>query len=325
MLTRIFSLSNKSLLISPYDHSQSETWDLFVEESKNGTFLLKRGYMDYHRDRFSDSSFIVYRHEKVVALLPANRYKNQIFSHQGLTYGGFLVGNNMTTPLMVDIFECLISYLRTEAVDEIVYKSIPSIYHLYPSEEDRYCLFRLGANLYRRDVLSVILSSGPAPSQSRRRRSIARASKAGLHIRSGHQDWHEFWGILVTNLSDRHAVAPVHSVEEIRVLARHFPKEIWLCTATDKDGQMLAGVVIYETKKVMLAQYIASNPSGREFGALDLIFDTLISRALFTHKHFDFGSSNEENGLVLNTGLIEHKEGFGARSIAHDFYTLKVR
>lgn len=41
-------------------------------------------------------------------------------------------------------------------------------------------------------------------------------------------------------------------------------------------------------------------------------------------KYFDFGISNENNGRFLNRGLIAQKEGFGARTIVHDFYELSI-
>jgi hypothetical protein len=44
--------------------------------------------MDYHRDRFEDYSLMVYKKEKLVALLPANINDNIVYSHQGPSYGG---------------------------------------------------------------------------------------------------------------------------------------------------------------------------------------------------------------------------------------------
>lgn len=40
--------------------------------------------------------------------------------------------------------------------------------------------------------------------------------------------------------------------------------------------------------------------------------------------YLDFGISNENDGRYLNLGLIEQKEGFGARTVVHDFYRLTV-
>ena len=48
-------------------------WDTFVQESKNGTFLFVRDYMDYHRDRFQDCSLLVYRDAEAPRPVSANR------------------------------------------------------------------------------------------------------------------------------------------------------------------------------------------------------------------------------------------------------------
>ena len=48
------------MTIIPYSIYRKEAWDAFVDMSKNGTFLLKRGFMDYHSDRFFDCSVLIY-------------------------------------------------------------------------------------------------------------------------------------------------------------------------------------------------------------------------------------------------------------------------
>jgi hypothetical protein len=35
-------------------------------------------------------------------------------------------------------------------------------------------------------------------------------------------------------------------------------------------------------------------------------------------NHFDFGTADECDGRYLNRGLIDQKEGFGARAVVHD-------
>ena len=47
--------------------------------------------MDYHNDRFKDHSLMVFKDDKLIALLPANIVDFNLRSHQGLTYGGFLL------------------------------------------------------------------------------------------------------------------------------------------------------------------------------------------------------------------------------------------
>ncbi|MGB2100867.1 MAG: GNAT family N-acetyltransferase, partial [Flavobacteriaceae bacterium] len=81
----------KEFKIERYDDSLSQVWDDFVGTSKNGTFMLTRKFISYHHDRFEDSSLLVYKKTKLIAVFPANSKENTIYSHQGLSYGGLIL------------------------------------------------------------------------------------------------------------------------------------------------------------------------------------------------------------------------------------------
>jgi hypothetical protein len=309
--------------VSKYLPPMREAWDKFVSESKNGTFLFKRAYMEYHSDRFADHSLLVSNErDELIALLPASRAENELSSHAGLTYGGFVVGERMTTPDMLAIFQSVLGYLTERGIVSLRYKTVPYIYHSHPAEEDRYALFRFGARLSRRDVLAVVLPHNRLPYQERRVRKMKQAVKARLSL-SQSRDFASFWAILEDNLARVHGAAPVHSLAEITMLAERFPQNIHLHLANDESGPV-AGIVIYDTGRVAHVQYIGSSERGRETGALDLLFASLIERQYATSPYFDFGISNENEGMTLNMGLIEQKEGFGARAVVHDFYELRL-
>ena len=74
--------------IKRYTPDKATEWNEFLTRSKNGTFLFDRRYMDYHSDRFEDSSLLIYRKNRLFALLPGNTKDKTYYSHQGLTYGG---------------------------------------------------------------------------------------------------------------------------------------------------------------------------------------------------------------------------------------------
>ncbi len=308
--------------IDAFQPSRQAEWDAFVASSKNGTFMFQRGYMDYHSDRFIDASLLVRRDSRLVALLPANRVDDQLHSHQGLTYGGLVVSEAMTTPVMLEMMEALIAHLRDHGFRALHYKTAPTIYHRLPAEEDRYALFRLGASLVRRDVLSVIAAGRRGPVQERRRRSAAKSRKQGVIIAEA-ADWKPYWTLLTQHLQERYGVAPVHTLEEIELLRSRFSHAIRLFEACI-GSETLAGVVVFESAMVAHVQYIGSSALGRETGALDAIFEHLIEQVFSDKPFFDFGISNEQQGRYLNIGLIEQKEGFGSRAIVHDFYKLDV-
>lgn len=142
------------MTIERYTPQQSQEWDKAVETSRNGTFLHMRAYMDYHADRFRDFSLLARdNHGDVIAVLPANADGDNIHSHQGLTFGGWLMSSPADANAMMDIWGLASKFLRTNGFKRLIYKPVPHIYHKYPAEEDLYALFRAGGSLTRHSSL----------------------------------------------------------------------------------------------------------------------------------------------------------------------------
>lgn len=327
MESRQFDLSplmdmNKELNVTRYNESHKEEWDSFVQNSKNGTFLFLRDYMDYHKDRFSDNSFIFSRKGKICGLLPANRKADELFSHAGLSYGGLIMSKKTTVEDCLDIFHNIKRLLEEEGIVSFHYKPIPHIYHSIPSEEDLYSLFRFGFKLSSRGVSSTIFNEDKLKFRDIRKHGIKKALKHGINVKET-EDYSSFWEILRTNLSQKYSREPVHSLSEIVKLHETFPENIRLFGAFN-NNTMVGGVVCYITQHVCHTQYISASPEGKEEGALDLVFDNLINEVFKYKRYFDFGISTEDGGNYLNENLIYQKEGFGGRAICYDSYLLKI-
>ncbi len=297
-------------------------WDEFVDESKNGTFLLKRDYMDYHSDRFVDHSLIVYDDNTVIGVFPASEHGKEIRSHGGLTYGSLIVSKKMTAQKNLVAFQSITDYYKAEGFEMILYKRVPSIFFSYPSDEDLYSLFRMNATVEYRNISCSIYMPDKIRFNERRRRNVKKAIKAELEFRNS-SDFKTYYALLCEVLESRHGAKPVHSLNDIELLASKFPDNIKLY-ATFAGEQMLAGVIIYETPTVAHTQYIASSFEGRACGALDFCMDKLINEVYKEKLYFDFGTSNEENGTILNDGLIEQKQEFGGRGIAYEVFRLDL-
>ena len=303
-----------------YNPGLKSLWDKFVESSKNGTFLFKRDYMDYHSDRFIDDSRLIYRKGVLYSLLPANRVDTTLYSHQGLTYGGLIMDEKSTAEGILEVFRELTRLLRNEGVGKFIYKPVPHIYHAVPSEEDLYALFRLDARISVRNVSSVIRLDERVGFSKLRKRMIKKASQLGVTVKET-RDYERFWDILEANLREKYSAAPVHSLDEMKKLSSVF-SEIRLFGAY-RDEVMLGGILLYFTKKVAKVQYISANPSGKAQGAVDAIVDYLL-RSPLEVDYFDFGTSNEDGGRYLNESLIHQKEGFGGRAVCYDSYEITL-
>jgi hypothetical protein len=305
-----------------YTSEHKPLWDKFIAESKNGTFLFYRDYMDYHADRFPDSSILFLDDANVLfGVLPATSEDDRMSSHGGLTFGGIISNNRMKMTLMLDVFSALKEHLAATGIRTLLYKAIPHIYHTLPAEEDLYALFRNNASLIRRDVSSAIDMNERLPFSKGRRYEIKQALKNCIAVRQS-EDYDRFMAIEAGVLESKYNLRPAHTAAELELLAGRFPENIKLFAAY-RANEMLAGVVIYESSRVLHAQYIAATDEGKKTGAPDLVLNYLINEYC-TRRYFDFGVSTEDDGRYLNTGLIENKQSFGARAIVHDFYRLDI-
>jgi hypothetical protein len=320
--TRASTRRTSPITVRCYHPGDATEWNAFVAASKNGTFLFNRGYLDYHANRFLDHSLVIHRDGELITLLPAHLDADALHSHNGLTYGGFVISDRMTTPVMLEVFQRCCTFLREEGIRNVTYKTIPHIYHRQPAEEDRYALFCADAELYRRDLLSTIDMGQRLPTQLRRRRGAAKSARAGVEIAES-ADWVPYWCLLTAHLDKRYGVKPVHTVDEILLLHRRFPHNIRLFAA-NFNHRLVGGLVIYETETVAHLQYAAASAEGLSLGCLDQIFFHLLDVVFAGKRWFDFGNSTERQGRHLNSGLVIQKEGFGGRAVAHDFYRLAL-
>lgn len=297
-------------------------WNDFVFHSKNATFLINRDFIEYHKDRISDFSLFFLINGEPVALLPAAKISDTcICSHQGLTYGGIITDSSMTAQLMLDIFDRLLTFLSERGFSELIYKSIPHIYHRLPAEEDLYALYRNKSELISRNISTCVYPEANVKYSDSRKRGLKKAFKAQLTTCESF-DFASFWDILEGNLMNRHGVKPVHTLSEIKYLHQKFTDSIRLFMTFEGDTP-IAGCVTFETDQVIHAQYTSATERGKRLGALDLLFDNLLARTRSEEKCFDFGTSTEQGGLYLNEGLISQKEGFGGRAIMYDIYKIK--
>lgn len=305
-----------------YQINNRKEWNDFMPFAKNGHFMFYRDYMEYHSERFTDYSLMFYDNNKLLAVMPASVKNNIVNSHGGLTFGGIISALQMSTNKMVEIFEKLVSFLREEKIEEIVYKTVPAIYHIFPSDEDLYALFINNAELYRRDVSSTILFENKGKYSKGRKSAVKQAIKNGLYVLQS-SDFDVFMEIEQKLLNNKFGVNPAHSGQEMTMLAQRFPGNIKLFMAFLED-KPLGGTIIYENKLTAHCQYISTTDEGKELGAVDITLDYLLTEYYKDMKYFDFGISTENEGKYLNQNLIRNKESFGASATVYDFYKLKL-
>lgn len=310
-----------------YNRNQKEEWDAFVENARNTSFLFQRDFMEYHSDRFIDHSLMAYRKGKLIAVLPANISDSTLHTHQGLTYGGWVLApKGLDTTEIFEIWRHWLKYCQREEIEKIVYKPLPYIYAEMPSEEDRYMLFLSGANLVSTNISSAIdMESNPGFDKLQRRhlKKAIEEVEIGIITTEGME---EFYRMLENCLRERHGERPVHTVTELNYLIEKFPDNIKIYGSYSKlNEELLAGVCVFETGMTAHCQYIATTKQGREINALAPLFAQLTDHyEEYGFRYFDFGISNEKDGLLLNKGLNRQKTSYGGSGVAYTRYEINV-
>ena len=300
-----------------YQPSLQPAWDQVLDRARNGLFQFRRGFVEYHADRFRELSYLFLRDGEPLGLVAGHRDGLDGWAtHRGLTHGGIVAVAEARMPDIQEMFNALHSCLRQQAVAKVRYKPLPWWLQSLPSQEDLWLLTQLGA---RREAVwlntLVPLATGQKVS-SLRRRGAARARQAGLQVIEG-DCWEGFWSLLAERLSSRHGVQPVHTLPEIQLLAHRFPHNIRIWAALE-EGRVRAGIVGFLTDTSFHVQYSAADDRGRELGALDQIVINLMQQEWAGRRWLSFGTSCESAGTILNDGLLAWKEGFGGHGAVYE-------
>ncbi len=314
--------------VFPYSPSDATLWDKFLDKSPMATFLHSRRYLSYHADRFKDSSVLIKDSRgRLLAVFPAAMDSDReelVVSHPGITYGGLLHNGELRSQRVLEVFGLLTDYYRQLGFESLRYKVVPAIYHQAPSSDDLYALFRLGAVRYRCDLSCAIDLEHRQAISERRHRGLKKALKHGVEVVGGPNFIEPFWQVLEENLAKRFNLRPVHSLEEIQKLHSLFPDNINFVVARTKS-EVIGGVVLFITPRVVHVQYTAANSNGHEVSALDMVFEHCIEKArTLGARYFNFGVSTESEGQYLNATLHQYKSEFGGGGVVHEFYEVNL-
>lgn len=295
--------------IKKYTENDFKTWNDFIAQAKNATFLFHRDFMEYHKDRFEDYSLMIFEEEKLVAVLPANRSGEIVYSHQGLTYGGLVLSPKSKLYHIIFIFKSILHYLSINQVSKLFLKQIPSIYCDYLSDEMDYLIYICKGKIIMKHNVSVISLENNLTISKSRMECIRRGKKLNLIIKE-ENNLESFWNtLLIPNLRNKYNSKPVHTVKEIEFLQEKFPSNIRHFNVYNAD-ELVCGTTLFITKNVVKPQYIAGNEDNNALGSLDFLYDFLIKEIAKDKKFFDFGPSHDSSGLQIVKGINFWKRKF---------------
>jgi hypothetical protein len=314
--------------VVPFTPDRSERWDELVSHAPMGTFLHSRRFLSSHGDRFTDASLLVTDDRGALrAVLPAAVDPGDprcVVSHPGATYGG-LVHDGLYADGVRDVLEAICAHYLQRGLKVLRYKPVPHIYHLSPSADDVWALTALGGRRLGCELSCAIDIAARRAPTIRRSRSFKKARRGGVDVSDAPALLADFWPVLESTLDRRYATAPVHSLEEIRLLRERFPDVIRLVAGLI-EREVVAGIVLFATKRVFHVQYMASTEAGMRVSALDVVVERSIELAEQAGaRYFDFGTSMQDRGSELQSGLHRFKAEFGGGGVVLESYDQDLR
>jgi len=304
-----------------YEEKYKRLWNDLILRSSNGTFLHHRDYMEYHASRFNDFSLMVFEDKKLRAVFPLHIENQQAYAHNGLTYGDLIFQKKLKLEHKIEIFHQVLSFLHQQQITDLSVKNIPFIFHQQIDQTSDYIYFQLKANIELVKPFFVLIKNNAYKINRNRLKNIKKLSKESYQICNSSKHLKEFWKIVEDNLMKRHGTKPVHNFDEIKLLMERFPKQIQLFSL-QKDGQVLAGALVYYINKAFHFQYIHTVEDNRERKAVEW----LVYQVIEQHKHYDYISfgSSQVDGNNLNKGLVYWKESWGSNLINQYYYRVKT-
>lgn len=299
--------------VSRYEEKYKTIWNEFIRASNNGFLIHEREFMEYHKHRFSDSSLmLIDDSEKIVAVLPGNIDGSSFHSHQGLTYGSLLWKQRVKSVEANAAYKALKSFSR-DKFNKMTLKLAPNSFYYRNKSFDQYFLNQIEAKISECS-LTTVLSLNSHKYSKGKRYNISKARKANITVEEIDRS-EIIWEIVEKVLADQHNIKPVHSQSEIQYLKELFPNNIKFYGAR-LSNSIVSVAVLFIYRNIIHTQYLAVGKPGREIGALDFLLDQIIEKYRSTYDYISFGISTENNGKILNDGLITQKENFGAESEA---------
>ncbi|OZV69023.1 FemAB family protein [Winogradskyella aurantia] len=311
--------------VSIYTKERKTQWDTLVKASPEATFLFRRDFMEYHQHQFLDYSIMVFDNEVLLAVLPANRVGETVFSHQGLTYGGFVFKPDLSFIEIDDILSSVLEFLARHGIKSLDIKITPEFYQTENTRHIIRCLKNLNVERYRKDRIFAVNYAKPFTIHKTKMKHFNKNQDKGFLIEEVN-DFGLFWTeVLIPRLAEKHNTTPVHTLSEIELLKARFKNEVKQFNIYLKD-ELLAGITIFDKGRIVKSQYGATTKLGEKERALEYLFLSLIFKFQTEGKHFfSMGTVRDTaKPLGYNKGLLRQKKELGCLEYNQDFYKITL-
>lgn len=326
-----------NLKLKLYQKNQFDIWNNFIENSNNGTIFHRLDFLDYHKDRFKDNEhhLIWYKGDAIYAMMPLGIFEENgekiARSPFGASWGGLVHGFNFKSKYALKIVEQLKEYLKNINVNKCYITVAPGCYYKKYTNYFEFSLSAHGFSLQKRELNHII----PLPtthtnislSLDAKCRNQCKQSIKNFSI-NNNAEIEEFYDVLLEDKKRHDNATATHTLADLKHLKKIFPDRIFFHVATTFTGEKASVCYFKINNHTLMTFYLAQqNKALKKNGLNALLFKGLHDAVTDKIEYFDFGSSafSSIEKTVVNGGVSEFKESFGARGYFRDTYFLEIK
>lgn len=241
------------LKINKFNSEDMEVWDNFVmNDSLNGTIYHTMLFLSYHKDRFHDSSIMIYDKNRLIAVFPCCQVNQEYYSHRGSTCGGIVILEKYyeltrLTEIMDMIYDYYNGNLYIKLSETVYFKNNIKndllnfvLSQKCKSYQDISLFFDVNRN-------NSIIDSFPKNDNKRLLlKYIKNTNKEmSFYVSNELDDYIKYYTLLEKFLKERNDVNPLHSLDEFISLKELLGDKQFLFLSKDCDGNILSGALVF--------------------------------------------------------------------------------
>jgi len=304
------------LLIKKYESTNLKLWDDFtLNKSLNGTIYHTMTFLSYHKNRFEDSSIMIYDKNKLISVFPCCKVNQEYYSHRGSTCGGIVILEKYyTLTKLTEIMNMIYSYYNGNIhikLSETVYfkNNIKNdllnfvLSQKCKSYQDISLFFNINRNVN-------IIDSFPKNDNKRLLLKYIKMNEKNITFAVSNkiEDYKNYYYLLEKFLKDKNDVKPLHNLDEFILLKELLGENQFLFLSKDSNGDILSGALVFLiNNETYYTVYLMTN------------YDKLNSQVFYLlYELFELAKKNNIN--TVNLGACSTG---GGENILYSKYTFK--
>jgi hypothetical protein len=316
----------KNITLKVYNDEYFDKWDRFVEDSRNGTIFHTRKFLSYHpKDRFKDLSLIFMQGGNIMSVIPAclqeKEGKSVLASHQGSTYGGFVIPFKLGLEKSFEMVDLLLEFSYKQGLNEIWMRYPEYIFEREPSHEIKFAIWKRGFRMDHIELSTCYdldLYDADSPIIRQARKSYER----DVSCKFDDDNFHEYYKILSENLMVKYKTTPTHTLEEILRLKDLLGDRCILVSAYYKDS-LVGGLIVFitQSKTAHIFYSVVRKDLNKGIYVNDVVVDFAIRNLKkMGFKSLNYGISTRIVDEKINYELYRFKEKFKGFGIYRELW-----